>query len=425
MSQEWQGRAILHCDVNNFYASVEMVLNPELQGKAVAVCGDPDKRRGIVLAKSNIAKSAGVKTGDPVWQALQKCGDLILVPPTYKKYTEYSRIIYGIYTEFTSEVESFGLDECWLDVTHCKKLFGSPVEIAEKIKKTVNERTGLTISIGVSFTKVFAKLGSDLKKPDAISVISIENFKQVAWRLPVQEMLYVGRSTQKTLNAVSVKTIGDLAHTEASYLQKLFGKVGLKLYEYSNGIDTEEVKCYTDVHIPDSIGNGTTTPQDITNIGDASSVIFALCEMIGFRLRQYNMLAGGVSLSMRNVELYTFSRQMIINPTCSAYEIATKALHLLQKNYDFKYMLPLRSLSVGTHKLVKSGGFVQTSMFEEQSHKNEDLEASVDRLRSKYGYGVLRRGVTVDTVFSCDDREAEDDFLPFDKNMKNFNEDDK
>ncbi len=424
MRSEWQGRAILHCDVNNFYASVEMAENPELQGKAVAVCGDPDKRRGIVLAKSNLAKSAGVKTGEPVWQALRKCGDLIIVPPTYKKYTEYSRIIYGIYTEFTSEVESFGLDECWLDVTNCQKLFGHPEDIAEKIKTTVRERTGLTISIGVSFTKVFAKLGSDLKKPDAISVISKQNFHTVAWRLPVQEMLYVGRSTQKTLNALNIKTIGDLAHTECQFLQQKFGKVGIKLYEYANGIDTEQVKLYTDVHIPDSIGNGTTTSQDITNLEEASSVIFALCEMIGFRLRQYGMIAGGVSLSMRNVELYSTTRQTSINPTCSAYEIAETAIGILKKHYDFKYMLPLRSLSVGTHKLVKAGGYVQTSMFEEQTHKNEELETSIDKLRQKYGYGVLRRGITtVDSVFRCDDREADDDFLPFNKNIKNLNED--
>lgn len=411
-------RTILHCDINNFYASVEMQLNPALQGKAVAVCGNPEKRHGIVLAKSMIAKQAGVKTGETIWQAKQKCPDLIVVPPTFSKYTEYSGIVYNIYTRFTSEVESFGLDECWLDVTDCQKLLGNGEEIAHNIKETVKKETGLTISVGVSFTKVFAKLGSDLKKPDAVSVINRQNYKTVAWRLPADEMIFVGRSTKEKLASFGIKTIGDIANASVELLQKKFGKQGIKLHEYANGIETEEVKQYFLTHIPKSVGNGTTTPQDITNLEDAISVIFALSEMIGFRLRQYNMAAEGVAISIRNIQFDNRSRQCRISPTSSAYAIATNAINLLKEICSFK--IPLRTVTISAFNLCECGSFVQSNMFDEDPDKDKRLDERVDNLRKKYGYGVLRRGVTIGTIFTCDDREAEDDFLPFNKNIKNL-----
>jgi len=416
-------RTILHCDINNFYASVEALLNPALKEKAIAVCGNPEKRHGIVLAKSMPAKKAGVKTGDAVWQAMQKCPELIVVPPTFSKYTEYSTLVYNIYIRFSSEVESFGLDECWLDVTGCTNLFGSGEEIAYLIKETVKAETGLTISAGVSFTKVFAKLGSDLKKPDAVTVISPTNFKKVAWPLPVDNMIYVGRNMREKLARLNINTIGDLACANLALLEGKFGKIGQKLHAYANGTDNEPVKQYTDRHIPKSIGNGTTTPQDITNLEDATSVIFALCEMIGFRLRQYEMIAEGVAVHLRSVHFNTISRQSAMPPTSSAYAIATSALKLLKENYDLSDDAPLRTITVSTFHLKRSGNFVQVSLFDDEDPaKDKRLDESVDNLRKKYGYGVLRRGVNLGTIFTCDDREAEDEFLPFNKNMKNLTE---
>ena len=418
-------RVILHCDLNNFYASVETLLHPELQGKPVAVCGDPEKRHGIVLAKSQPAKVCGVKTGEATWEAKQKCPDLIVVPPTYRSYTAYSRKVYDIYTQFTSEVESFGLDECWLDVTGCLKLFGSGAEIADAIRRRVKEETGgLTISVGVSFSKVFAKLGSDLKKPDAVTVIDRDNVKEIAYPLDVGEMLFVGRSTKRKLNEMNIYTIGDLASAPAELLIRHFGKVGEKMHAYATGTDGDPVKCYTERHKPVSVGNGTTTPEDITNAGDAKSVIVALSEMIAFRLRNYGLKAGGLSLSVRDVALHSFCRQTSLSvPTDSAFEIASGAIGLLRKHYDFSARPHLRSITVGTHKLQPSDGSYQTNFFDTGNEKFSELERSIDKLREKYGYNVVRRGITIGTIFTCDSREADDDFLPFDKNNKNLYDD--
>ncbi len=417
-------KVILHCDMNNFYASVEILNNPALKGKAVAVCGDPDKRHGIVLAKSNIAKQAGVKTGETIWSAKQKCPDLVIVPPTFKEYVKYSKIVYNIYTEFTSEVESFGLDECWLDVTGCSSLFGNGMEIAEKIRSRIKEVTGgLTVSIGVSFTKVFAKLGSDLKKPDAITEISPENYKKIAWNLDASEMLYVGRSTKEKLNKLNIKTIGDIARASKDLLIKNFGKNGEKLWLSARGEDDDPVKSYTAKHVPDSVGNGTTTPEDVCNLWDASSVIYSLSEMVAIRLRQYNMIAEGVGIYLRDKNLHHVSKQKHIMPaTGSANQIASHAIDLLKQLYDFSSMPPLRTITISAFHLSDNGDTAQLTIFDDNTHRDNKLDKTIDKLRSKYGYNVLKRGITIDTIFTCDSKEADDEFLPFDKNMNNLQE---
>lgn len=418
-------KVILHCDLNNFYASVECILHPELKGKAVAVCGDPEKRHGIVLAKSEIAKSAGVKTGEPIWQAKQKCPDLTVVPPTYGEYVKYSKIVREIYTRYTSEVESFGLDECWLDVTGSRKLFGSGEEIAESIRRTVKEETGgLTVSIGVSFTKVFAKLGSDLKKPDAISVISPENYKKVAWELDVGEMLFIGRATREKLRVLNINTIGDLARADDGMIFRMFGKNGIKMLENARGTGDEPVKCYTERHIPESIGNGTTTSEDITNARDAERVIYALSEMIAFRLRGGGFKGESVGISLRDTSLSHVSKQgKLPSATDAASTIARSAVELMNSIYDFSYMRPLRSITVCVFKLSGAGDYAQSSLFETDDSRNAALDRRIDKLRSKFGYNVVKRALNLNTVFSCDSREADDEFLPFDKHMKNLGED--
>ncbi len=410
-------RIILHVDLNNFFASVEQVLNPDLKGKPIAVCGNPDQRHGIVLAKSTLAKQAGVVTAEPIWQALRKCPELIVVSPHYAEYVKYSKLVREIYVKYTSEVESFGLDECWLDVTGSTKLFGDGYEIADKIRKEVKEVTnGLTVSIGVSFTKIFAKLGSDLKKPDAISIINKENYKQVAWPLNVSEMLYVGKATEKKLSQLNVHTIGDLATTNLDVLVRNFGKLGTVLYNSANGLNDEPVKCYTDVHVPESVGNGTTTPKDVTNRNEAKAVIFALSEMIGFRLRGYDLIAEGVSINLRDNQLKTVSKQCRLNCATNSSEIiANQAMQLLDSFYDFKTRLPLRTITVNVFNLSKSGDYVQSSFLDTVSNKNANLDKTIDKLREKFGYSVVQRAINIGTIFTCDSKEADDDFVSFSK----------
>lgn len=410
-------KIILHVDLNNFYASVEQLLDPELRGKPIAVCGDPDKRHGIVLAKSTLAKKAGVQTAEPIWQAKRKCPNLIVVPPHYSEYVKYSKMVRDIYVKYTSQVESFGLDECWLDVTGSTKLFGNGAEIAEKIRQDVKDVTGgLTVSIGVSFTKVFAKLGSDLKKPDAVSIISPQNYKEVAWRLPVGDMLYIGRATEQKLRAYNIHTIGDLARFDKQIIIREFGKSGEKMYDCANGLDDDSVKLYTDKRIPESIGNGTTTSEDIKTRLEAQSVIYSLSEMIAFRLRTLNMVAEGVSVSLRDVKLSTHTKQgTLISPTNSSDIISKKAMDLLDSYYDFKKAIPLRTITVNVFKLFQSGEFVQYDLLHDDSKKLESLDKAIDKLREKFGYNVLQRALNVGTIFVCDSKEADDDFVPFDK----------
>ena len=414
-----QDRVILHCDLNNFYASVEQVLNPDLIGKPIAVCGDPEKRHGIVLAKSTVAKQAGVQTAEPIWQAKRKCPDLIIVPPHYNEYVKYSKIVREIYVEFTAEVESFGLDECWLDVTGSQKLFGTPKEIAEKIREEVKRRTGgLTVSIGVSFTKVFAKLGSDLKKPDAVTVIDRNNYKKVAWSLDVGEMLYVGRSTRQKLKMLNINTIGDLANADTALIKRLFGKSGESMLQNARGIETDAVRCYTDRHIPESIGNGTTTPDDIASRMDASSVIYALSEMVAFRMRSHGAVGDVVTISVRDKELKHCSRQAKLHtPTNASDVIAKKALALLDEFYDFRHKLPIRTITVTMHGLSMGGDFIQVDFLDDSNDKNEKLDQAIDKLRSKFGYNIIKRALNIGTIYSCDRSDDEEDFIPFDKRM--------
>ena len=410
-------RIILHVDLNNFYATVEQVLDPSLVGKPIAVCGDPDKRHGIVLAKSVLAKNAGVQTAEPIWQAKRKCPDLIIVPPHYSEYVKYSKMVREIYVKYTSQVESFGLDECWLDVTGSTKLFGSGLDIAEKIRSEVKEKTGgLTVSIGVSFTKVFAKLGSDLKKPDAVSEISPYNYKEIAWKLPAHDMLYVGKSTAQKLRLLNVHTIGDLANIDKELLIREFGKAGEKMHQSANGINDEPVKLYTDKKNPDSVGNGTTTPQDVKNLNEVKSVIYSLCEMIAFRMRAINMVGEGVSIFLRDVKLNHHSKQgQLSSPTCSSELIAKKAIELFTSFYDFRKSLPLRTITVNVFKLSQAGDFVQFDLLHEKDDKIEKLDKTIDKLREKFGYNVVQRAINIGSIFTCDTNEVDEDFVPFDK----------
>ena len=292
-------KTILHCDANNFYASVECLDRPDLKNKPVAVCGDAEKRHGIILAKNDIAKKAGVKTAETINSARNKCPDLVLVSPHFEKYVAVSDSIFDIYKQYTDKVEPFGIDEGWLDVTSSSRLFGDGVKIANELRARVKKQIGLTISVGVSFTKIFAKLGSDLKKPDATTLISPQNFKQLIWPLPASEMLMVGGRTYAALLSLGIRTIGDLACADETLLTQKLGVNGAKLRSYANGEEGEDVREYYNGRVHKSIGHSTTMPKDVTSRDECAAVIFALSEMVAARLRKSKSTAAGVSVSLR------------------------------------------------------------------------------------------------------------------------------
>ena len=407
---------ILHVDVNNFYASVAISLNKTLQNKPVVICGDPDKRHGIVLAKSNYAKKKGIKTGDTLGEAFKLCPDLITLPPDYKQYTQISNKLYELYKRYTPYVEGFGLDECWLDVTGSLYLYGSGEDIANHIRKTVKEEFGLSVSIGVSFTKVFAKLGSDMKKPDAITVINKNNFKNLIWKLPVSELLYIGDSIKKKLYGYNIKTIGDLANSDKKFLEKKLGKIGIKLYHYANGSDNEKVGVYYENHIPESISNGTTCSEDIITEHSVTSMVFSLSEVIAFRLRKHKLLAYGIGIYVKNNEFNIFSKQIKLEePTSDARIIGKEAVTIILKNCKISEKNPLRAVTLSTHDFISEEHLSQYSIFNSDTIRYLEINKKLDNIRKKYGYSVLKKAIEIDDCFVCDAKEIEEGFIPFNK----------
>lgn len=381
-------RAILHSDANCFYASVETVLNPDFRGQAIAVCGSPEERHGIVLAKSEKAKRAGVKTGMANWQAKQCCRDPIIVPPQYDYYLKFSKLLHGIYRRFTDQVEPFGMDECWLDVTYSP---GDPMEIAEEIRQAVKDELGLTVSIGVSFNKVFAKLGSDYKKPDAITQISKEHFKEIVWPLPCSDLLYCGNATTAKLGSMGVRTIGGIALLPVDVMQRKFGKNGVALWKYANGLDDSRV-AHQDFTAPaKSVGHGITCVADLENMDEARKVIFALSLDIGYKLRYMNLRATGVQLYVRNSELSFCSWQKRLEmATQDEGTIALAAYSLLEEKYSWHN--PIRSITVTATQLDSSQNPTQLSMLldYERLVRREKLNESIDTIRDRYGkYAVI------------------------------------
>ena len=409
-------RIILHVDINNFYASAALLYNPDLKGKHFVVCGDPDKRHGVVLAKNESAKKLGVKTGETLLEARRKVKDLFAVPPDFQKYVFLSQKAVSLYKEYTPKVESFGLDECWLDVTDTAHLFGGGVAVAESIRKRMKEEVGLTVSIGVSFTKTFAKLGSDMKKPDAITVISKEEFKKIVWNLPAQEMLFVGRASVTKLQEMNIKTIGDIANSDVIKLNYAFGKNGGRLYQMANGLDDEDVVDAESSYVPESISNGTTTETDLVNVRETQSVVFNLSEYIAFRLRKYGLSASGVSIWIRDKDLSTVSRQgLMATSSNDAKVIADFAMGLVKSIHRFGVDKPIRMVTVGTYELKKPvEERVQTSLFDEQEEKTGPINEKLDGLRKKYGYGILMRGVEINSPgINAKDLDG---YIPFDRN---------
>jgi len=403
-------RTILHCDLNNFYASVEQKLHPEYDGMPLAVCGNPEARHGIVLAKNQLAKKAGVQTGETLWSAKQKCPDIVFVPPHFDVYVKYSKQVFDIYTSFTDRVESFGIDECWLDVTGCERLFGTGEQIANELRRLVKEKTGLTISVGVSFTKTLAKLGSDLKKPDATTVLDKEHYMSIIGDMSPSELIMIGRHTSEKLDKMNIRTIRQLANADRENLRYKFGVIADNMINAASGIETEEVKRYYDVRIPKSVSNGTTTPRDIKNLDEAKIVIYALSEMVATRLRGYNLVANGIGLSIKNPDLKWVNKQIPVSPaTASSSSIAQSAIELLKQMH--KFGTPLRAITVAAIRL-EDKNCVQASLFDESENKNDKLEKSIDAIRNKYGYNAVQRGLMLDNDLTGN-LHTDDDFRPF------------
>ena len=384
-------RVILHSDINACYASVEQLYDPSLVGKAMAVGGDTEKRHGIILAKSQEAKLAGVKTGMALWEAERCCPGLIVVPPHFERYIYFSGKVQEIYADYTDRHEPFGLDESWLDITGCVRA-GDGEKCANEIRERVKRELGLTVSVGVSWNKVFSKLGSDYKKPDAVTVISRENWRDIVWPLKVGELLYVGRSTGKRLERMGIHTIGELAKNGKN-LRSAFGKAGEMLYEYANGIDNSVVLRPDEYQRAKSVGNGTTTPRDMCSRADALPVVVSLCESVGARLRRAKARATVVTLGLRDAsDLGWVSRRVMLkHATDCSEEIAEVSMGLLDANHSWPK--PLRSLAVRAEKLVYSPD-EQLDCFTDYASYDalRRLDRTIDSLRERFGAGAVVRG---------------------------------
>ena len=387
-------RVILHSDMNNCYASIELLHHPELRGKPLAVGGDPEARHGIVLAKDMIAKKAGVKTGMALWQARQVCPNIIFVPPRMDLYLRFSRLAHQIYADYTDQQEAFGIDESWLDVTHSASCKSDGLMIAQEISRRMKEELGVTVSIGVSWNKIFAKFGSDYKKPDAITVIDPDNYKEIVWRQPVEDLLYVGRATKRKLNGYGIMTIGQLAETDPELLHRWLGKMGYVLSMFANGQDQTTVnhEAY-DVPIK-SIGNSTTTPRDLVNEEDVKIIAYILAESVSARLRENNFKCNVVEISVRDNELFSFTRQQKIkSPTDITGEIAEAAMKLFHENYHWQK--PIRSVGVRACNLINANTPVQLDLFvdEQRREKEHKLDIAVDVIRRRFGFDSIQRGL--------------------------------
>lgn len=385
-------RTILHCDINHCYAQIEEMKNPSLREIPMAVGGHEESRHGIILAKNDLAKKYGIKTGESLREAYRKCPDLKIIHPHYSEYLYYTERIKDVYRRYSDQVESFGLDEAWVDLTSTQKYGENGVLVAHKIQQQVYEEFGITISVGVSFNKVFAKFGSDMKKPFGFVIINEMNYKYLLWHRSVEELFYVGKKTAAKLHGIGIRTIGDLANCNLSLIKRLLGKMGEMIWLFANGEDVSEVAFQ---HIADpvkSIGNGITTKRDVMNPIEAKWIFCILAESVAARLKQSGLAGRVVHISLRDSELKVMNRQkkrMFATNICD--EIVETAMELLMENYSF--YLPLRSLSLSVSDLCEEGSSVQLSFLVDQNQrqKQKKLDEVVELIREKYGYDKARR----------------------------------
>ena len=406
-------RVIYHCDCNSFYCSVELLSHPELRSVPTAVCGDPKSRHGIILAKNEPAKQFGVRTAETIWQARQKCPDLVLLPSHHGLYHEYSKKVNAIYDRFTDLIEPFGIDESWLDVTGSLHLFGGdPKGLADRIRNTVREELGLTISVGVSFNKIFAKLGSDYKKPDATTVISRENFKEIVWPLPVTDLLFVGRAAARVLAQYGVSTIGALAAFDRGALVELLGKQGRQLWEYANGLEHSPVAPAGAYTPPKSVGNGETFPRNLTRPDEVRQGAAMLADQVAVRLRRCGMKASTLQVTIRDPNFKDICRQRPLDaPVNTARELYRAAMDILERSW--RSGAPIRALTLTAHNLIPEGEAAeQLDLFQSAAPRKrervEKLERTMDAIRSKYG----KEAVTI-AALTPEQTPEDDGDVPF------------
>ncbi len=384
-------RTILHSDINSCYASVERLYMPELEGRPFAVCGSQELRHGIVLAKDETAKRAGVKTGMAIWQARQLCPELRIVEPHFERYAKYSAIVREIYAEYTDLCEPFGIDESWLDITNCLAC-PDPRRTADEIRRRVKRETGLTVSVGVSWNKVLAKLGSDYKKPDAVTVIDREHFKSMVWQLPASDMLMVGRSTRRELARMGIRTIGEIALSDPELLRSRFGKNGVSLWRYANGMDDSRVRRAGEEEPPQSIGNSVTLARDVENERQAWQTLLMLSDSVSSRLRRQKLRCRTVEVALRGTDLRWETHRMRLRYASDVTtELASCALELVRQSHDFTS--PLRSMGLRGLELVHAGEEEQMDMFIDYVNLNKQrgIDAAVDGIRAKYGADSICR----------------------------------
>ena len=407
-------RVILHCDLNNFYASVECLKNDEYKNKPLAVTGNPKKRTGIVLAKSTIAKKMGVKTGMPIWEAKQLCPNLICVSPDFDTYSKISKQVHEIYLKYTDRVEPFGIDECWLDVTGSTKLFGSGYDIANLIKEDVKFSTGLTISVGVSFSKMFAKLGSKIAGNDEINLITKQNYKTEVWPLPVEKLIFVGRQRLIQLRKMNILTIGNLAQADTQVMQEKFGINGAYLIKIASGLEPDEVSLYNNLKQIKSIGNGTTSITDISCYSQAEQLVFYLCDMIAKRMREKGFSALNIHLSIKDNQFKYLGKSLTFNqPTSSASTLVKYSLKILSSIWNFKTNSNLiRAIRISASNLVTAKDFsFQECLFSNFTNLNKKLktEETLDKIKNKYGSNKIKRALLLNAHhINC---EVSDDFF--------------
>ena len=417
-------RTILHSDCNCFYASVELLHHPELRGKPVAVGGDPEARHGIVLTADYTAKRRGVKTGMALWQARQTCPDIVFLPPRMDLYLRFSRMAQEIYAEYTDKREPYGIDESWLDVTDSVSLKGDGYHIAQEISSRMKKELGITVSVGVSFNKIFAKLGSDYKKPDAITTMNKDEYRDKAWPLPVSDLLYVGSATNNKLRGIGIRTIGELAKTEESLLVRKLGKMGSILWTFANGYDESPVKLENTSAPIKSVGNSTTTPKDMETDEDVKIVLYILAESVAARLRENGFRCRTVEISIRDKDLFHFSKQVKLqNASNITREIAEAGYKLYKESYRLPadenelensrpefYQKPLRSIGIRGTDLVTDYFWEQLDMFMDPQAREKQMkvDAAVDNIRKRFGFYSIQRGLMYqDRILSACDAKSD------------------
>lgn len=396
---ERRERVILHSDLNNFFASVEIANNPALAGRPLIVCGDPKQRHGIVLAKNEEAKKFGIKTAETVYSALKKCPDLQMVEGHHLEYKKFSQKVVEIYGRYTDKIEECSIDECALDMTESTKLFGSGREIAEKIRHDIKAELHLTVSIGVSFNKVFAKLASEMKKPDAVTEITRENYKEKVWCLPASELLLVGKSTAEILRKIGIDTIGDLANADEEILTRFLGKRGRQVRVYARGEDDEPVKYIKDKEDLKSIGNSCTLPQDIHEREEVKRWFYVLSESVAARLRDADVgKANTVHIVVRNEKLQDTTCQMKVSPTMLCGDIAKAAYALFCERFPLHTRVRMLGVTVSGFDYHVEQMRLDEALSEGKVtyEKKERAESAIAKLREKYGYSTVQRGLVLE-----------------------------